>query len=148
MTTQVLQFKKLSVTERTPAVRLGRIAKDDRLELRIRGRGGADRTLALPPGAATLVETLLERLFDGDRVALLTEEQELSPKDAATILGISRPLVVHRMDSGDLPFRYVGKHRRTKLNDVLTFKARLDAQRTAMQALADDAEDLQRQHGV
>ena len=144
----MLQFKKLSVTERTPAVRLGRIAKDDRLELRIRGRGAADRTLALPPGAAILVLTLLERLFDGDRVALLTQEQELSPKDAATILGISRPLVVHRMDSGDLPFRYVGKHRRTKLNDVLTFKARLDAQRTAMQALADDAEDLRRQHGV
>ncbi|WP_435369988.1 hypothetical protein, partial [Acinetobacter baumannii] len=65
------------------------------------------------------VETLLSRLLNGERVAVLTEDQELSPTDASVILGISRPLVVHRMDIGDLPFRYVGKHRRASLKDVL-----------------------------
>ncbi|WP_346016208.1 hypothetical protein [Bradyrhizobium sp. C-145] len=60
-------------------------------------------------------------LSDQDR-AVLAEDQELSPNDVADILGISRPLVVHRMDIGDLPFRYVGKHRRTKLKDALTLK--------------------------
>ncbi len=38
------------------------------------------------------------------------------------------------MDSGDLPFRYVGKHRRTKVQDVLTLKAK-------MEVLAADAEE-------
>lgn len=102
--------------------------------------------MRLPPQAAVLLEAALGRLLQGERVAVLAEDQELSPNDAAAILGISRPLVVHRMDLGDLPFRYVGKHRRAKLRDVLALKATLDAQRRAMAALAEDAEDLRRRH--
>lgn len=49
---------------------------------------------------------------------------------------------------GDLPFRYVGKHRRAKLKDVLVLKADMDAQQAAMEALAEDAEDLRRRFGV
>jgi hypothetical protein len=52
------------------------------------------------------------------------------------------------MDVGDLPFRYVGKHRRATLKHVLTLKAKIDAQPAAMEALADDAEDLKQRHGV
>lgn len=81
-------------------------------------------------------------------MAVLAEDQEFSPNDAAEILGISRPLVVHRMDVGDLPFRYVGKHRRTKLRDVLALKTKMDAQRAAMEALTKDAEDLRQRYGV
>jgi hypothetical protein len=52
------------------------------------------------------------------------------------------------MDVGDLPFRYVGKHRRATLKDVVALKTRIDAQRAAMEALANDAEDLQQRYGV
>jgi hypothetical protein len=78
----------------------------------------------------------------------LPKDQELSPNDAVSILGVSPPMVVHRMDIGDLPFRYVGKHRRAMFRDVLALKARIDAQRTAMKALADDAEDLRELYGL
>ena len=66
----------------------------------------------------------------------------------ASILGISRPLVVHRMDVGDLSFRYVGKHRRAKLKDVLTLKSKMDARQAALDALAEDTEALARDHGL
>jgi predicted ribonuclease YlaK len=52
------------------------------------------------------------------------------------------------MNIGDLPFRYVGKHRRATLRDILGLKTRIDAQRVAMEALADDAEDLKQLYGV
>lgn len=81
-------------------------------------------------------------------MAILTEDQELSPTEASAILGISRPLVVLRMDRGDLPFRYVGKHRRAALKDVLALKAQLDARQKAMDALTDDTEDLIVNHGL
>src|SRR5882757_10844899 len=142
MTTQVLQFVELSDEDRKEAGRLGKIGKGDRVEVRVKRRTGPDQTLSLPPDAAVLIEALLGHLLEGDRVAVLTEDQELSPNDASSILGISRPLVVHRMEVGELPFRYVGKHRRAKLKDVLALKARIDVQQAAMDALAEDAEDL------
>lgn len=148
MTTHVLQFVELSDEDRKETGRLGKLGKGDQVEVRVKRRSGADQTLSLPPGAAALIEALLGHLLDGDRVAVLTEDQELSPNDAASILGVSRPLVVHRMDVGDLPFRYVGKHRRTTLKDVLGLKTKIDAQRAAMKALADDAEDLQQRYGA
>lgn len=148
MTTQVLQFVELSDAARKESGRLGKLAKGDQVEVRIKRQSGSDQILSLPPDATALIEALLGHLLDGDRVAVLTEDQELSPNDAAGILGVSRPLVVHRMDVGDLPFRYVGKHRRATLRDVLELKAKIDAQRAAMTALADDAEDLQQRCGA
>jgi hypothetical protein len=148
MTAQVLQFIELSDADRKATGRLGKLAKGDQIEVHIKRRGGGDQTLSLPPEAASLIESLLSHLSQGERIAVLTENQELSPNDAASILGVSRPLVVHRMDVGDLPFRYIGKHRRTTLRDVLFLKTKIDAQRSAMEALADDAEDLKRRYGV
>ena len=52
------------------------------------------------------------------------------------------------MDIGDLPFRYVGKHRRARLRDVLSLKTRIDAQQQETEALAADAEDLSQRYGV
>src|ERR1700674_3809745 len=148
MTTQVLQFVELSDQDRKAAKTFDKLGKGDQVEVSVRRKSGEDQIIRLPPKAAALLETALGHLFQGERVAVLAENQELSPNDAADILGISRPLVVHRMDVGDLPFRYVGKHRRTKLKDVLALKARTDAQRSAMESLADDAEDLRRRYGV
>jgi excisionase family DNA binding protein len=152
MATQVLQFVELSDKDRKVArplgEALGSLGKGDRVEVRVRRKSGKDEVLSLPPKVAALLEAALERLLQGERVAVLAEDVEISPNEAAEILGMSRPLVVHRMDVGDLPFRYVGKHRRAKLKDVLAFKKEVDAQQAAMRALADDAEDLRQCYGV
>lgn len=148
MASQVVKFASLSNRDRKKVSSLSRLAEGDRLELHVRRRDGKDQTVALPPAAISVVETLLARLLSGERVAILTEDQELSPTEASAILGISRPLVVRRMDIGDLPFRYIGKHRRASLKDVLALKAKLDVQRKAMEDLVDDAEDLNRRYGI
>jgi hypothetical protein len=148
MASQVVKFAGLSDRDRKKVAPLPKLVEGDRVELRVRRRNGQDHTLALPPAAASVVETLIDSLLNGERVAVLTEDQELSPTEASAILGISRPLVVLRMDRGDLPFRYVGKHRRALLKDVLVLKAKLDVQRKAMEDLAADAEDLHLHHGI
>jgi len=148
MTTHVLQFVELSDKDRKAAKTIGKLGKGDQVEVRVRRKSGKDQVVTLPPKAASLIEAALGHLLQGERIAILAEDQELSPNDAAEILGISRPLVVHRMDVGDLPFRYVGKHRRATLKDVLALKTKMDAQREAMEALAEDAEDLRRRYGA
>lgn len=148
MTNHVLQFARLPDRDRDTIASMPKLTKGDHVELRIRNEEGGLQTLSLPASALAPVEALLDHLLRGERVALLTEEQELSPTDASAILGISRPLVVLRMDRGDLPFRYVGKHRRARLKDVLALKARLDTRQTALDALAEDTEDLIVNHGL
>ncbi len=145
MTTHVLQFVELFDRDRKAAQPL---CEGDAVEICVRRKSGEDQTLSLPPKAATLLQAALGHLLRGERVAVLTEDQELSPNDTAEILGISRPLVVHRMDIGDLPFRYVGKHRRTKLRDVLALKTKIDAQQAALDALAENTETLIRDYGL
>lgn len=148
MTTHMLEFVELSDRDRKKARLLAKLGKGDQVEVRIRRKSGEDQTLSLPSRAAALLQTALGHLLRGERIAVLAEDQELSPNDAAGILGISRPTVVHRMDIGDLPFRYVGKHRRAKLKHILALKRKIDAQQAAMTALAEDAEDLKRRYGV
>ena len=148
MTAHVLQYAQLPERDRKRAARLPKLAGGDTVEIRVRSSAGDLTTVALPPGAATLVEALLDQLYGGQRVAVLAEDQEVTPNEAAAIMGMSRPLVVHRMEVGDLPFRFVGKHRRARLRDVLDLKGRLDSQRAAQAELARDAEGLTRDYGL
>ncbi|RCW77699.1 DNA-binding protein [Phyllobacterium bourgognense] len=146
MTTQILQFRKLQDHDRK---QMGFVpGRSGQVELRLRTGSKATETVALPPEVNEMIGVLLEHLARGEEVAILTEDQELSPNDVSRVLGVSRPLVVHRMDMGELPFRYVGKHRRAKLRDVLALKARIDAQQAALDALAEDTEELMRDHAI
>jgi len=146
MTSHIVHLAALSAQERERAPALPKLAEGDRVELRVRRHGGDVQIVALPSAAAAAIHAVLACLLQGERVAVLTEDQELTPNQAADILGMSRPLVVQRMEVGDLPFRYVGKHRRTRLKDVLTLKRRLDDQQAAPGELSEDAEDLIRDH--
>ena len=149
MTSRLLEFVKLSDRDRRKADELAKLAGPGAIfEVHIRQNTGADHRVELPTLALEAIQTLLVQLVKGQRVAILAEDQEISPNDASEILGISRPLVVHRMEVGDLPFHYVGKHRRTKLKDVLALKAKLEAQQAALDALAEDTESLIRDYGV
>jgi len=148
MTSHVLRFVELSDADRKETSRLGKLREDYQVEIHIKRVDGEDQVLSLPREAAAMLDSLLGHLSRGERVAVLSEDQELSPADAASLLGVSRPLVVHRMNIGDLRFRYVGKHRRATLRDVLALKAKIDTQRAAMEALADDAFDLKQRYGV
>lgn len=148
MTSQIVHFAGLSDRDRKKASPLPKLVAGDRLELHVHHAGGKEQTLSIPPSAAAAVEALLAHMLRGERVAVLAEDQELSPTEASAILGISRPLVVLRMDRGDLPFRYVGKHRRALLKDVLALKTMLDTRQAAMDALTEDTEDLIETHGL
>jgi excisionase family DNA binding protein len=141
MTTRVLHYAGLPAREREGADTLPSLVGADQVELRVR-QDGREHVLILPEGAVRAVSTLLTSLIEGDRVAVLAEDQELTPAEAAEILGMSRPMVVLRMDRGDLPFRMVGSHRRVRLADVLKLQAAGEARQKALDALAADTEDL------
>ncbi len=119
-----------------------------RADIRLVRGDGTEEAFALPTSALPALADLLDRLSTADGVTVLADDAEVTPEDAASILGISRPLVRRRMDVGALPFRRVGTHRRIRLADVLALRAREEPVREALAALAADTEDLERKYGL
>ena len=148
MTAHALHFISLSGQDRGKVEQLPRLADAEVVEMHVRTKAGDNQTVAVPQAAVALIEAMFASLSRGERVAVLSEDAEITPNEAAVILGVSRPLVVHRMDIGDLPFRYVGKHRRARVADVLALKAKLEERRSALKALAEDTDDLTKTFGV
>lgn len=109
---------------------------------------GTEEALTLPASSLSALADFLDRLSSADGVTVLANDAEVTPEDAAGILGISRPLVRRRMDVGLLPFRRVGAHRRIRLADVLALRAREEPVRQALEALSADTEDLERTYGL
>jgi excisionase family DNA binding protein len=88
-----------------------------------------------------LLRQLTELTLKHSGVLIIPVDRELSPADAGKILGISRPMVVRKMEAGELPFRYEGKHRRCKLEDVLQIKASAERWPSARQSIPDQEVD-------
>lgn len=132
--------------DREPNARLAREIR----KLRSEGaRAGGALTLRGPSGEAvgTLTESALQaleaaliRLAETDEVMLGSRDTELSPEAAAKVLGVSRPVVYHRMDTGRLPYREVGSHRRVLYKDVLTLRLFEKERRAASSALSEDTD--------
>jgi excisionase family DNA binding protein len=126
---------------------LKRRAPADRIQMLLIHPDDSRETVEVSAAAAGIIADLLEKAAASEDVALLTADAEISPEDAAAILGISRPLVRRRMDIGDLPFRRVGAHRRIRLSDVLALKRREAPIRAALEDWRADTEDLMA-HGI
>jgi excisionase family DNA binding protein len=96
----------------------------------------------LDPQLASVLARFLQVALERGGVAYGALGAELSPNQAGKILGLSRPLVVQRMEDGRLPFHYVGTHRRCTLEDVLRLKAAEEEQNRLMGEIYRDFEEI------
>lgn len=111
------------------------------LSLTIR-EAGQDQSFELPPGAVTLLVDILEAMAAGRGVAVIPENAELTTVEAASILNVSRPFLIGLLSEKAIPYRLVGKHRRIMLDDVMTYKKRIDTEREEVLAqLAVEAQE-------
>ncbi|MCA9543798.1 MAG: helix-turn-helix domain-containing protein [Myxococcales bacterium] len=85
--------------------------------------------ITLPGEALHLLVRILTHMANGHAVTVMPVEAEVTTQKAAEMLGVSRPFLVGLLESGDIPFRKVGTHRRVRVMDVLDYKRRDDAER-------------------
>jgi excisionase family DNA binding protein len=100
----------------------------------------------MPVALLAVMRNILAALAENGETLLLKSEAEISPENAAEILGISRPLVYQRMDAGRLPFRQVGTHRRIRAAEVAALRQFEDRRRSFAAALSADTEDPEENH--
>lgn len=116
------------------------LAGQDRVSLKLEDD---PKGTALPSAAVPLLKLTLDLLAQGKAVTVLSEDAELSTQEGADLLNVSRPYFVGLLESGQLPFRKVGTHRRVLLVDVLAYKRLTDAKREkVLEELTEQAQEL------
>jgi len=93
-----------------------------------------------------LVDLILEALGAveaGDDVTVITKHHELTTKQAAEFLNVSRPFLVKLLDSGVIPCRKVGRHRRIMLQDIENFRIEQESKsRKFLKQLVEESEEM------
>lgn len=81
-----------------------------------------DKEITLPDSILRLVYEALVCAATGKKLRLVEEDEEVSPEKASEFLQVSRPYLVKLLDGGDIPFHYVGTHRRVTMSDLIEYK--------------------------
>jgi excisionase family DNA binding protein len=127
--------------DRDVARRVARqLRETDGAELMVRGRSG--ELEHLPHGVARLMASMLEEVAEGHTVALVSEAEEVSTSVAAAFLGVSRPHVVKLIETGLLPRRMAGSHRRVRLTDLVAYKRTVDRRHAFLDQISAEAQEL------
>ena len=98
--------------------------------------------IELPAGAVALLMEVLEAMAAGRGVTIIPQSAELSTAQAAEVLNVSRPFLIKLLEQEEIPHRKVGRHRRVLMEDVMNYKAAIDAEREAvLDRLAAEAQE-------
>jgi len=99
--------------------------------------------VAVPRAVFELFVAALEALADGEAVTLIPSQKELTTQEAAEYLDASRPYVVQLLESGQIPFRKVGTHRRIRFSDLHKYREMDDRKRAKIVTrIAREMEDM------
>jgi excisionase family DNA binding protein len=92
-------------------------------------KNGDQVQLHLPAPLGQLMLDVLTHVGRGEMITLVPYGAELTTKEAADLLNVSRPFFVKLLDEGKIDHYKVGSHRRVRANDLLAFKAHRDVER-------------------
>ena len=88
-----------------------------------------DETVDLPAPALRLLPEILDCMAQGKGVVLTPLHAELTTREAAELLQVSRTHLVQLLDEGRIPCRKVGSHRRVRAEDILTWRRETERRR-------------------
>ncbi|MEP7336279.1 MAG: helix-turn-helix domain-containing protein [Acidobacteriota bacterium] len=106
--------------------------------------GGIEgQEIALPDSILRLVYEALTSAASGKRLRLVEEDEEVSPEKAAEFLQVSRPYLVRLLDGGEVPFHYVGTHRRITMSDLIEYRRKRKIKsKEALQKMVELSEEM------
>jgi excisionase family DNA binding protein len=88
--------------------------------------------LQIPSRALELLNEILKAMSQGKPISIVPVATEVTTQKAAEILGCSRPHLVKLLENGELDFIKVGRHRRIKFEDVVSYKQKMKAEQKSL----------------
>ena len=98
--------------------------------------------IKVPLKALKLLAKILEATAEGKPVSIVPLAAEMTTQAAADMIGCSRPHFVKLLEDGEIPYTKVGKHRRVKVEDVMTYKKAMKEkqEKLLMEMMREDEE--------
>lgn len=84
---------------------------------------GDEVRISVSRQTAEWLASIVDARSRGQRVVVTHGRAEVTPAEAAALLGVSRPQVRKFMDQGKLGFRTVGAHHRIPMESIEAFRA-------------------------
>lgn len=103
------------------------------------------KTQNLPVSLYEFLAELIGDLCEGQSVAIVQNDAQLTTVEGARMLGVSRQFLIKLLERGDLPHHMVGTHRRIYVRDLLEYKARRDSSR---RKILDDLTRVEAEDGL
>jgi len=91
--------------------------------------GPDGKTQNLPVSLYEFLVKLIGDLCEGQSVAIVQNDAQLTTVEGARMLGVSRQFLIKLLERGDIPHHMVGTHRRIYVRDLLAYKAKRDGRR-------------------
>ncbi len=85
-------------------------------------RAGDEVKVSVSRETAEWLARIVDARSRGQRVVVTHGRAEVTPAEAAALLGVSRPQVRKFMDEGKLGFRMVGAHHRIPMESIEAFR--------------------------
>lgn len=95
----------------------------------------AGTSIRLPDSLILALRDVIQHLSRGATIQVVPLDRELTPHEAAAVLGVSREFVRRLIERGQIPSRAVGAHQRLTLKDVHEYRERQKQRRSS--ALSD-----------
>lgn len=81
--------------------------------------------IKIPLSALKFLGEILKAMSQGKPFSLVPIATEVTTQKAAEILGCSRPHFVKLLKKGEIEYTKIGKHRRVKFEDVMSYKEQM-----------------------
>jgi excisionase family DNA binding protein len=108
---------------------LSRTAQSDE-DIRVHLETGAtDEALVLPRPVAEMFASMLAALAHGQGVQIMPVDAVLTTQQAADMINVSRPYLIGLLESGEIPYTLVGRHRRVRFTDLRDYLREDDVRR-------------------
>lgn len=78
--------------------------------------------IKVPLIALELLAKILKATSQGKPISIVPIATEMTTQSAADLLSCSRPHLVKLLEEGEIPYTKVGRHRRVKFEDVMSYK--------------------------
>lgn len=108
-------------------------------------KSGDEVEVSVSRETAEWLARIVDARVRGQEIVLTRGNAEVTPTEAAGLLGMSRPQVRKLMDEGKLAFRKVGTHHRIKVSSIRVF---LEAEQAHMEAGMEEFARLQNELGL